>query len=55
MRWRARCGDWVSEMQGVGTMRGVGQDMCKALSEQAGKRVTLFVFTCAPEILKSLF
>lgn len=55
MRWRARCGDWVSEMQGVGTMTGVGQDMCKAWSEQAGKGITVLVFTCASEILKSLF
>lgn len=55
MRWGARCGDLVFEMHGVGTMTRMEQDICKALSEQSGKGVTVFVFTCASGILKSSF
>lgn len=42
-------------MHGERTMTGMGQGICKALSDRAGKGVTVLVFTSAIKILKSLF
>lgn len=47
MRWKARCGDLVSEMQGVSTIKEVGQDISKHVVSRQ-ERESLYLYLLVP-------